>query len=154
MRKILRFLLVSVVASGVGRVYAASPYVAAEYPLRLLQAPSLRAAVANDAAGEAVAVFAWAAFESEPYAATLAVMRGDGPPFELSGVWSAAFDERWERLAVGEELAVVDHSVDPPYSRSGRLARELDLDAATLDALLYYDGFVGNGYVTRGVIYE
>ena len=78
--------------------YATAPYVEAEYTLRAPRAPSLRVAVAHDGAGEALAVFAWPAFEGEPYAATLAVMRGEGPPFELSGVWSAAFDERWESL--------------------------------------------------------
>ncbi len=136
------------------RACAAAPHVAAEYPLRAPRAPSLGVAVANDGAGEALAVFAWPAFEGGPYAATLAVMRGEEPPFELSGVWSAAFDERWEKLAVGEEVEVIDNTVDPPFSRGGRLCREFGMDAATLEAALYYDGFVGNGYVTRAVVYE
>jgi len=81
-------------------------------------------------------------------------MRGEAPPFELSGVWSAALDERWERVAVGEEVEVVDNTVEPPFARTTSLCRELDMNAAALEAALYYDGFAGNGYVTRPVIYE
>ena len=134
--------------------HAASPRVAAEFALRAPLAPFLRVAVAHDNAGKALAVFAWPAFEGEPYAATLAVMRGEGPPFELSGIWSAAFDGKWKRLVAGEEVEVIDNTVEPPYSRSNGLCREFGMKAADLEAALYYDGFVGNGYVTRGVIYE
>lgn len=133
---------------------AATPYVAAEYPLRAAGAPGLAVAVAHGPAGEGLATFAWAAFGGEPSAAALAVVRGEGPPFELSGVWSAALDEGWQKVAVGEELQVVDHSVEPPFSRSGRLCREFGMDAAALEASLYADGSAGNGYVTRVVIYE
>ena len=152
MRKTLTILAVLSLLAAAAR--GASPYVAAEYDLRAPRAPSLRVAVAHDDGGKALAVFAWPAFEGEPYAATLAVMRGDGPPFELSGVWSAAFDGKWNRLAAGEEVEVIDNTVEPPYSRSSVLCREFGLKAAALEAALYYDGFVGNGYVTRGVIYE
>jgi hypothetical protein len=152
MRKTLIILTVPFFLAAAAQ--AASPRVAAEYALRAPQAPSLRVAVAHDKAGEALAVFAWPAFEGEPYAAALAVMRGEGPPFELSGVWSAALDGRWKRLAVGEEVEVIDNTVEPPYSRSNGLCREFGMKAAALEAALYYDRFVGNGYVTRGVIYE
>lgn len=151
MRKTLTILTAS---SFLAAAHAASPRVAAEYTLRAPRAPSLLVAVAHDGAGKALAVFAWPVFEGEPYAAALAVMRGEGPPFELSGVWSAAFDGKWTRLAAGEEVEVIDNTVEPPYSRSNGLCREFGMNAETLEAALYYDGFVGNGYVTRGVIYE
>jgi hypothetical protein len=152
MRKTLKTLIASSFLAAAA--HAASPAVAAEYVLRAPRAPSLRVAVARDGAGKALAVFAWPAFDGEPYAAALAVMRGEDPPFELSGVWSAALDGRWKRLAVGEEVEVLDKTVEPPYSRSGGLCREFGMNAEALEAALYYDGFVGNGYVTRGVIYE
>jgi hypothetical protein len=151
MRKTLTIFIASSVFAA---AHGASPHVAAEYDLRAPRAPSLRVAVAHDREGKALAVFAWPTFEGEPFAATLAVMRGDGPPFELSGVWSAAFDGKWKRLAAGEEVEVIDNTVDPPYSRGNGLCREFGMKAAALDAALYYDSFVGNGYVTRGVIYE
>jgi len=152
MRKTLTILIASSVLAAAAN--AASPHVAAEYTLRAPRASSLRVAVAHDGAGKALAVFAWPAFEGAPYAATLAVMRGEGPPFELSGVWSAALDGKWTRLAAGEEVEVIDKTVEPPFSRSGGLCREFGMNVATLEAALYYDGFVGNGYVTRAVIYE
>lgn len=136
------------------RVRASTPYVAAEYPLRVRWWPPAYMAAANDDAGDALAVFIWKTFEGEPYAGAVAFMRGEAPPFELSGVWSAALDERWERVAVGEEVEVIDNTVEPPFARTNSLCRELDINAATLEAALYYDGLAGNGYVTRPVIYE
>jgi hypothetical protein len=136
------------------RVGASTPHVAAEYPLRVRWWPPAYMAAANDDAGGALAIFVWKTFEGEPFAGTVALMRGGAPPFELSGVWSAALDERWERMAVGEEVEVIDNTVEPPFARTNSLCRQLDMNAATLEAALYYDGFAGNGYVTRPVIYE
>jgi hypothetical protein len=142
-------LLLSALGAG-----AATPHVADAYGLRVPRAPETYAAAAASEAGDALAVFTWGAFEGEPHAGNLAVMRDDEAPFELSGVWSAAFDAGWKRLAVGEEVEVVDNSVEPPFARTSLLCRELGMDAASLGAVLYYDGFAGNGYVTRPVIYE
>jgi hypothetical protein len=72
----------------------------------------------------------------------------------LDGIWSAALNEKWERVAVGEQLKVVDNTVSPPYERAATLSRELGLDAGGLTGMLYYDGFAGNGYVTRPVVYD
>jgi hypothetical protein len=133
---------------------ASTPRVAAEYGLRVPRAPAAFAATAGNPAGDALAVFIWPAFGGEPYPGTVAVLRGEGPPFELSGVWSAAFDEKWRRLAVGERVEVIDNTLEPPFARTSLLCRELSMDAASLEAALYYDGFVGNGYVTRPVVYD
>jgi hypothetical protein len=133
---------------------AATPHVAAEYDLRVARAPETYAATAASGAGGALAVFTWGAFEGEPYAGNVAVMGGDKAPLELSGVWSAAFDAEWKRLAVGEQIEVVDNTVEPPFARTSLLCRELGMDATSLGTVLYYDGFAGNGYVTRPVIYE
>jgi hypothetical protein len=133
---------------------ASTPHVAAEYGLRVPAAPEAHVATAASDAGDALAVFVWGTFEGEPFAGTVAVLRGDEAPLELSGVWSAAFDAEWERLAVGEEVEVVDNAVEPPFARTSLMCRELGMDAASLAAVLYYDGFAGNGYVTRPVVYE
>jgi len=133
---------------------AETPYVAGEYPLRVPSAPSFYVAAAASDAGDALAVFVWPTFEGEPYPGTVAILKGKGAPFELSGVWSAACDEDWKRVAVGEQLEVIDNTLEPPFARTSILCRELSMDAAALGAALYYDGFVGNGYVTRPVIYE
>jgi len=154
MRKFIIELTVASCLLPALRVTASTPHVAAEYPLRVRWWPPAYMAAANDDVGGALAVFVWKTFEGEPYAGTVAFMRGEAPPFELSGVWSAALDERWERIAVGEEVEVIDNTVEPPFARTNSLCRELDTNAATLEGALYYDGFAGNGYVTRPVIYE
>lgn len=133
---------------------ALAPRVAAEYGLRAPRAPATFVATAGNATGDALAVFIWPTFEGEPYPGTVAVLRGEGAPFELNAVWSAALDERWGRLAVGERVEVVDNTLEPPFSRANLLCRELSTDAASLERSLYYDGFAGNGYVTRPVIYD
>lgn len=132
---------------------ASTPDVAAEYRLRAPRAPVTYVATAGNE-GNALAVFIWPTFEGEPYAGTVTVLRGEGPPFELSGVWSAAFDEKWRRLAVGEQVEVIDNTLEPPFARTSLLCRRLGMDAASLEAALYYDGFVGNGYITRLVVYD
>ena len=154
MRKFIIELAVTSCLFPALRVRASTPHVAAEYPLRVRWAPSTYITAAAGDAGDALAVFVWSTFEGEPGPGTVAFMRGEAPPFELSGVWSAALDERWERMAVGEEVEVVDNSVEPPFARTNSLCRELDTNAAALEAALYYDGLAGNGYVTRPVIYE
>ncbi len=136
------------------RAGASAPYVSAEYGLRVPRAPATFVATAGNAAGDALAVFIWPAFEGEPYPGTVTVLRGEGPPFELNGVWSAASDEQWRRLAVGERVEVIDNTLEPPFARTNLLCRGLSMDAAALEAILYYDGFVGNGYVTRPVLYD
>lgn len=132
---------------------ALTPYAVGEFALRASRGPATCVAAATGGAGDALAVFVWPTFGGEPGPGTVAFMRGDGPPFELSAVWSAALDERWERVAVGEQLEVIDNTVEPPFTRSSGLCRELGTDAATLEAVLYYRGFAGNGYVTRPVVY-
>lgn len=154
MRKFIIVLTVTSCLLPTLQARASTPHVAAEYPLRVRWWPPAYMAAANDDAGGALAIFVWKTFEGEPFAGTVAFMRGEAPPFELSGVWSAALDERWERMAVGEEVEVVDNTVEPPFSRTNSLCRELDVNAAALEAALYYDGFAGNAYVTRPVIYE
>lgn len=133
---------------------ASTPRVAAEYGLRAPLAPATFVAAAVSPAGDALAVFIWPTFEGEPYPGAVALLKGEGAPLELNGVWSAALDERWGRLAVGERVEVVDNTLEPPFSRANLLGRELGMDAASLEQSLYYDGFAGNGYVTRPVIYD
>lgn len=133
---------------------ASTPRVAAEYRLRAPLAPAMFVASAVAPAGDALAVFIWPAFEGEPYPGVVALLKGEAPPLELNGVWSAALDERWGRLAVGERVEVVDNTLEPPFSRANLLCREFGMDAASLERSLYYDGFAGNGYVTRPVIYD
>jgi hypothetical protein len=84
----------------------------------------------------------------------LAYVGGDEAPFELSGVWSAAFDDAGERVAVGEQVEVINNTVDPPFARTTTLCRELGVEAAELRRAMYYDAFVGNGYITRPVVYD
>ncbi|NIT35805.1 MAG: hypothetical protein GTN49_04790 [candidate division Zixibacteria bacterium] len=153
MRKFKIVLAVSFCLLPALQVRASAPYVAAEYRLSVRWWPPAYVAAANDDAGDVLAVFIWKTFEGEPYAGTVVFMRGEAPPLELSGVWSAAVDERWERVAVGEEVEVIDNTVEPPFARTNSLCRQLDMNAATLAAALYYDGFAGNGYVTRPVVY-
>ena len=116
---------------------ALAPRVAAEYGLRAPRAPATFVATAGNAAGDALAVFIWPTVEGEPYPGTVAVLRGEGAP-----------------LAVGERVEVIDNTLEPPFSRANLLCRELSTDAASLERSLYYDGFAGNGYVTRPVIYD
>jgi hypothetical protein len=133
---------------------AEMPYVAAEYPLRVRWVPPAYVAAANDDGGGALAVFVWSTFERETRPGAVALMRGEAPPFELSGVWSAAIDENWERVAVGEQVEVVDNTLEPPFARTNTLCRQLDMNAAALEAALYWGSDAGNGYVTRPVVYE
>jgi hypothetical protein len=133
---------------------ASAPRVAAAYGLRAPRAPATFVATAGSPAGDALAVFIWPTFEGEPHPGTVALLRGEGAPLELNAVWSAALDESWSRLAVGEQVEVVDNTLEPPFSRANLLCRELSMDGASLERSLYYDGFAGNGYVTRPVIYD
>jgi hypothetical protein len=133
---------------------ASTPHVAVEYGLRVPRAPATFVATTANAAGDALAVFIWPTFEGEPYPGAVALLKGEAAPLELNGVWSAALDERWGRLAVGERVEVVDNTLEPPFSRANLLCRELGMDAASLERSLYYGGFAGNGYVTRAVIYD
>jgi len=109
--------------------------------------------VATATHGAGLAVFAWTTFEGDPFAATLVVLGGGRKPLKLSGVWSAALDEAWERVAVGEELTVTDATIEPPYSRADKVSRDLNIAPNQLEDILYYDAFAGSGYVTRPVIY-
>jgi hypothetical protein len=146
--------IVALVFGGACAAGAAVPRVAATYELRAPQTPGLIVAATSAAEGPGVAVLAWTTFEGTAYAGTLAVMGEREAPFELSGVWSAAPNSSWDRVVVGEQLEVVDNTVTPPYERTSGLCRELKIGAAELKAALYYDPFVGNGYVTRPVIYD
>lgn len=149
-----RYLLIAAfVASAVGpRAFAGTPAVAAEYELDLNLEGNARVALTVGDAG--LAVFAWNTFENEPFPGGLAVMVGKHKPLVLPGVWSAALDGEWKRVAVGEQVKIVDNTVDPPYSRMELYCRTLKLGAADIEGMMYYDGFAGNGYVTRVVTYE
>jgi hypothetical protein len=133
---------------------ALTPAVSAEYPLRAPRAQVLSVA-ASPASGEGgLAVFSWSVFRGGPLAGTVAYVRGDDAPFELSGVWSVALDAEAGRVAVGEQLEVIDNTVDPPFERTTTLCRELGVGADELRRALYYDNVTGNAYITRPVVYE
>lgn len=129
-----------------------TPRVAAEHVLDIGLDGNARVALAVGENG--LAVFVWNTFENEPFPGGLAVMVGNNKPLVLPGVWSAALDEGWSRVAVGEPIKVVDNTVDPPFNRVEKYCREFKLGGAELEGMLYYDGFAGNGYITRVVLYE
>lgn len=146
--------LAAVIVGAACAAGAAIPRVAATYELRAPQTPGLIVTATSAAEGPGVAVLAWPTLEGTPYPGTLAVMGEREAPFELSGVWSAAPNSSWDRVVVGEQIEVLDNTVTPPYERTSSLCRELKIGAAELKAALYYDPFVGNGFVTRPVIYD
>ena len=149
----MKTAIISILVLGlVGPAVAKAPRVDAEYDLKVALNETSSVGVLEGPDG--LAVFVWNTFEAEPQPATVVVLRDGDKPFRRDGVWSAALDEKWRRLAVGEAVTVVDATVSPPFSRADRVSRDLNWDAASLEDALYYDGFIGNGYITRPVIYE
>lgn len=144
----------SLVCGLVAAAGAATPRVVVEYPLKLSYDANAKVALCQKPTGDGLALFLWHSFEDEPFSASLVVLQGDQRPFEVTGLWSAACDERWRRVAVGEEVKVIDNTTRPPYNRGAEVARELRLRQEELDELLYRDGFAGNAYVTRVVVYD